>query len=295
MTVVTAAVGSGQRVLVAAPYPTMAGPEAAATFELVRSLVDDGADVVVASPRPSAAHVVADPGGPRGAARLASLAAGRDLVIVRLDAAGIGADADPPLALPGRLGLAAALRRARRAEVVLDRVPASVSRRWASLVLGPAAVVTVGSEGEREVLVRAGVDAAKVSVVAPTQPVLGAISAAYGIRARPKADEGVVVTAAEIEEEIRRRAAETRRSAEVGGGPGGAGEASRPLRHLVPLERPEIRTRKPGVATIKRAQLRLLGWMFDWVIQHVNRLHHATIESVQQLEAQSTSRSNSTR
>jgi len=285
-----------ERVLVAAPYPTMPGPEAAATFELVRSLVDDGADVVVASPRPSAAHVVADPGGPRGAARLASLASGRDLFVVRLDAAGVGADADPPLALPGRLGLAAALRRARRAEVMLDRVPPSVSRRWASLVLGPAASVTVGSEDERAALVRAGVDAAKVRIDAsqPTSPVL---SRGTWPPAPRSTGQNELASAAEIEEEIRRRADETRRSAEAGGpgGPGGAGEASRPLRHLVPLERPEIRTRKPGVAAIKRAQLRLLGWMFDWVIQHVNRLHQATIESVQQLEAQSAAKSKSTR
>jgi hypothetical protein len=277
---------TNERVLVAAPYPTMPGPEAAATFELVRKLVDDGADVVVASPRPSAAHAVADPGGPRGAARLASLAGGCDRVIVRLDASGVAADADPPLALPGRLGLAAALRRAGRAEVVLDRVPPSVSRRWASLVLGPASLVTVASDEERDALVRAGVDVAKVRVEAPAAASSGG-TRQQAPRSTGKEGLGGAVGAEAIEAQIRRRAAETRRTADAG--PGGAGEASRPLRHLVPLERPEVRTRKPGVATIKRAQLRVLGWMFDWVIQHVNRLHQATIDAVQQLEAQSKS------
>ncbi|MEA3076259.1 MAG: hypothetical protein QOF60_1167, partial [Actinomycetota bacterium] len=103
---------SVERVLVAGPYPTMRGAASEATFELVRSLVDEGCEVTVASPRPSAAHVVADPGGPRGAAKLASLAAGQDRLVVRLDASGVRADADPLFALPGRLGLSAAMRRA---------------------------------------------------------------------------------------------------------------------------------------------------------------------------------------
>jgi hypothetical protein len=275
---------TGERVLVVGPYPTMPGAEAAATFELVRSLVDDGAEVTVASPQPSAAHVVADPGGPRGAARVAALARGRDRVIVRLDAAGVAADADPVSAWPGRVGLAAALRRAGRAEVVLDRVPASVSRRWASLVLAPASVVTVGSSEERDALARAGVDASKVRVEASAVAVDGPVTDVDADAADVPTVTSVT-TAAQVEEEIRRRAAGTRRSVEAGGG----GDASRPLRHLVPLERPEVRTRKPGAATVKRLQLRLLGWMFDWVIQHVNRLHHATIEAVQQLEDQSKS------
>ena len=44
------------RVVVAGPYPTMPGPESAATFALVRSLVAAGDDVTVVSPQPSAAH-----------------------------------------------------------------------------------------------------------------------------------------------------------------------------------------------------------------------------------------------
>lgn len=260
---------TAERVLVAAPYPTMRGVAAEATFELVRSLVDDGSDVLVASPRPSAAHVVADPGGPRGAAKLASLAAGCDRLIVRLDAAGLRADADPLFALPGRLGLAAALRRVGRADVILDRVPQQLSRRWVSLVLAPAASISVSTDAERDTLVDAGVDASKVAIHPAAQD---ATHAHDGRSLAPERGEGT------FEERMRARAAAVSSPAE--------GDASRPLRHVVPLERPAIRSRKPGVAAVKRVQLRLLAWMFDSVIQHVNRLHHATIESIELLDVQ---------
>ena len=94
--------------------------------------------MTVVSPQPSAAHHHADPGGPRGAARLARLAAGADRLHVRLDAAALGAGVDSPRLLPGRIALNGALRRVPDVEVRLDRVPGHVSGQWASLVLGKA-------------------------------------------------------------------------------------------------------------------------------------------------------------
>lgn len=276
-----------ERVLVAAPYPTMGGAEAAATFALVKELVADGDDVFVVSPRPSAAHAHADPGSPRGAARLASLVAGRTRLVVRLDAGALAVSSESPRLLPGRVALAAAIRRVPRADVILDRVPSTVVPRWASLVLAPAASVTVSSAGERDAVVAAGVPAAKVNVdpdILPPSPdrILEAI-------ARPSAQVGPAdagLSASAIEELVRRRASEMQTPTEAGFGPGRVGVASKPLRAIPPLERPRIRSNNPAYASVKRVQLKLLAWMFDWVIQHVNHLHQATIEAIELAEGE---------
>lgn len=276
-----------ERVLVAAPYPTMGGAEAAATFALVKELVADGDDVFVVSPRPSAAHAHADPGSPRGAARLASLVAGRTRLVVRLDAGALAVSSESPRLLPGRVALAAAIRRVPRADVILDRVPSTVAPRWVSLVLAPAASVTVASAGERDAVVAAGVSATKVTVdpdILPPSPdrILEAI-------ARPSAQAGPAdagLSASAIEELMRRRAAEMQSPIEAGFGPGRVGVASKPLRAIPPLERPRIRSNNPAYASVKRVQLKLLAWMFDWVIQHVNHLHQATIEAIELAEGE---------
>ncbi|HEX7168038.1 MAG TPA: hypothetical protein VF230_13755 [Acidimicrobiales bacterium] len=270
-----------ERVLVAAPYPTMPGAPAGRAFALVRSLTAEGHDVLVVSPEPSAAHAIADPGGAKGALRLASLAAGRDRLVVRLDASALAVSADPPRLFPARMALGVALWRARRAELLLDRVPAVVSTRWASLVAARAASITVATDAERDALVRAGVVADRVEVDATLAEATPAVAHRVDVAATGPA----TATAEAIEELIRRRAADVLGAGEgeAGGaeGPRGVSAASRPLRHLVPLERPMVQSRKPGVAYVKRVQLRLLGWMFDWVIQHVNRLQQAAIESVE--------------
>ena len=276
-----------ERVLVATPYPTMSGPESAAGFALVQRLAAAGDDVVVVSPRPSAAHHHADAGSPRGAARLASLAGGRDRLVLRLDAAALQSGSDSPRLLPARLALGAAVRRATKTELILDRVPSTVARRWASLVVAPAERVTVASDAERDALVRAGVAAGVLNVdpdILPPAPdrVLDAIR---GRGPSPEA-RGSALSAASIEATIRRRAAEAQTPLEAGLGPGQRGLAAKNLRSIPPLERPQIRSRNPGHLAIKRVQLKLLSWMFDWVIQHVNRLHQATIDAVETLDDQ---------
>lgn len=264
------------RVVVAGPYPTMQGPEAAATFALVRALVAAGDDVTVVSPAPSAAHHHLDVVGARGALRLARLATGADRLVVRLDAQAVGASSDPPRALPGRLALGLALGRAARAEVHLDRVPATLSRRWVSLVLSPADRIVVGSGPEGEALVAAGVDPARVAVE----------DAAPATTAPPLSP--APLTAADFEALLRRRAARQRPAAPLRGGvaPGGvaAGRASLALRHLPRMQRAPVRSNKVGGAVLKRALAKLLAWQFDWVIQHVNQLHQATIDALDEHE-----------
>ena len=277
-----------ERILVAGPYPTMGGTEAAAVFALVRSLVSEDHDVVVVSPRPSAAHHHADPGSPRGAARLASLVSGRDRMILRLDAGALAVSAESPRLLPGRVALAGAIRRVPTVDVVLDRVPSTVAPRWVSLVLGRAASVTVASEGEREALVSSGVDASKVTVdpdILPPTPerILEAFARPLPSVATGAPDGGLSASA--IEELVKRRAVEVRTPLEAGHGPGRVSLSTKPLRSLPPLERPIIRSNNPAYASVKRVQLKLLAWMFDWVIQHVNRLHQATIEAIELADA----------
>ena len=267
------------RVVVAAPYPTMPGPESAASFALVRSLVAAGDDVTVVSPAPSAAHHHADPGGPRGAARLARLVRGADRVHLRLDAAALGAGGDSPRLLPGRVALAGVVRSVPDVQVRLDRVPGTVSPQWANLVLGRARRVLVADDAARDALVGAGVEAAKVSV----EP--EAASAAEPRRSRTATPVAEGASAAELQSLVRRRAAEDRA---VNRKPSSLpeGTASLPLRHLVRMERAPVRSSKPGGAFLKRAISKLLGWQFDNVIASVNRLHQATIDAVEALEAQ---------
>ena len=275
--------------IVAGPYPTMTGPESAATFALVRRLVAAGEDVTVISPQPSAAHLHADPGGSRGAVRLATLVRGADVLHLRLDAAAMGADSDARSLFPGRLAIRTALQRVGRAEVRLDRVPATVSRRFANLVLGKADRVLVTTEEERSSLVAAGVPAGVV-VVDP-EPEMTAAALAPS-ESRPPAAPVVVpagVSAAELQDLVRRRAEEDRTRNEKASAVS-AGTASLPLRHLVRMERPPVRSNKPGGVFVKKAMAKALAWQLDNVIASVNRLHQATIDAIENLEAERSSR-----
>jgi hypothetical protein len=249
----------------------MPGPEAAATLDLVRALLADGADVTVVSPIPSAAHHHADPGGAKGALRLLGLVRDIDRLILRLDAHPLGASSDPPQALPGRLALAAVLRRAGNVELVLDRVPATVSKRWVQLIVAPARLVTVATEGERDALRAAGADAERIAV-APREPQVRS--------ARQGAIDGGALPASPSAREIRGLIQE-RAAALTTGADAATRRASVPLRHLPPLERAPVKSHKPAGALIKKVQARVLGWQFDWVIEHLNKLHQATIEAVE--------------
>ncbi len=71
--------------------------------------------------------------------------------------------------------------------------------------------------------------------------------------------------------------------APAAGGPA-AGRASLPLRHLSRMERAPLKSNKPGGVLIKRTLAKVLAWQFDWVIEHVNQLHQATIDALDELE-----------
>ena len=273
-----------RRVVVAAPYPTMPGPEAAASFALVRELVEAGDDVTVVSPIPTAAHHHADPGGPRGAARLARIANEADLLHLRLDASALGASRADVRCLPGRIAINGVLRRAHESEVRLDRVPETVSEQWASLVLGKASRITVDDREAHDALVRAGVDASRI-VVAPDAAAPAPVTTkSRAPHPRPGSEVPPSATAADLQELVRRRAIEdraaSRRTAAVT-----VGSASLPLRHLPRMERAPVRSNKLGGAFVKKAIAKILQWQFDNVIASVNRLHHATIEAIEGLEA----------
>ena len=278
-----------ERVLVFGPYPPSPGHEASQTFELVRSLVEEGHDVTVVSPVPSAAHHHADPGSPAGALALWRLLAGVDRAVVRLDAAGLLAGADPARVLPGRVALGRALRRAPLVELRLDRVPTAVSPKWVSMVAGVADVVSVDDEEQRSALVAAGLSAGRVTVDdSMAHPVLG-----HG-RDLP-AWSGTTREA--LQRDVRRRAAvvrEAREARESGaaGRTAGRSSASLPLREIAPLGHAPIRSPKPGVAYVKRLVRKLVAWQLDPIIQHINRLHRATLDS---LERAATERSDSSR
>lgn len=266
------------RVVVAAPYPNSPGPEAAATLSLVRRLAAAGEDVTVISPTPSAAHHHADPGGPRGALRLARLAAGADALHLRLDAAALAVDADSALLLPARLALGALVRRVARTEIRLDRVPQRVGRHWAALVLEPATRVLVSTEDERRAVLAVGVQPAKVEVAPEPEMERRAEAPRRGERLVLEAP----VAASRLQDLVRRRAAEERANRRAAAVEDGA--ASLPLRHLVRMERAPVRSKVPGGKLVKRIIAKALHWQFDNVIASVNRLHAATIEAVEALE-----------
>lgn len=274
------------RVVVAGPYPIMPGPEADATFALVRGLVGEGHDVTVVSPQPSAAHHFADPASPRGAARLAKLLRDVDVLHLRLDAAALDAGRESRALMAGRLAIRVVLQRARRRIVRLDRVPPVVSRQFASVVLAKADEVVVASGAEQQALVAAGVPVSRV-VVAP-EPEMDRADAepkeridAATLAPRPP----TLASAQEVEGLVRRRAAAARaaRTASVAGDPGTAASS---LRQLPQMERPLTRSNKLGGVMLKRLMAKVTQWQYDNVIVSVNRLHQATTRAVETLEAE---------
>jgi glycosyltransferase involved in cell wall biosynthesis len=85
--------------------------------------------------------------------------------------------------------------------------------------------------------------------------------------------------------EIRARAAAERGGAVVtsdGDGPSvRATRASVPLRRLPTLEPPPPRSLRPLAALVKRVTRRLTGWQIDPIVEHVNRLHQATVDALE--------------
>lgn len=270
------------RVVVAAPYPAMPGPESLATLRLVRTLVADGDEVTVVSPVPSAAHEWAQYAGARGSIRLARLAAKADVLHLRIDVDAMFHDRRSLRLLVGRLVLSVLLRRVGRSVLRLDRVPAPIDPRFARLVVEPATSVLVSSERERSALVAAGVSGGKLTVD-PDLP-LPAPSAEEASPPRPRMEVPDGASPSELQQLLQERAAAERAARRRQARPD-EGAASLPLRHLTRLERTEARSAKPGGAVVKRLLVKVLAWQIDPIHAAVNALHQATIDAVDTLDA----------
>jgi hypothetical protein len=244
-------------VVVFGPYPPAPGVAAAATLDEVRGLLATGADVRVISPVPSAAHDSADLRRPDGALRFAQAAVGADRLVLRLDG-GLLASKAHRGELPARLAVVAALRSSRRSTVHLpEGVP--VNGEW-SQVLAAADQVVVDEA-----------PAATPAVEVTPRP--AGPASTWELRSG--------ATRADVEAEIRRRAAdrraERRTSEETASG---HRPAARTLRALPLLGPEEPRSARKAVAVVKQVVSRLVDWRINPVIEHVNLLHRAVLDAV---------------
>ena len=118
------------RILMVSPYPPLRDGIAAYAVQAVAALRREGHEVEVLSPGPSAAHHHLDLHGPRGPLVLARRVRGYDKVIIQFHP-----DIFYPVpATPARhaavsLALLAAVRAARRTEVVVHEIDYSIGRR----------------------------------------------------------------------------------------------------------------------------------------------------------------------
>ncbi|HZQ78274.1 MAG TPA: hypothetical protein VFE55_13150 [Acidimicrobiia bacterium] len=250
------------------PYPPVPGPAAAATLDGVRRLLAGGADVTVISPVPSAAHEFADLSRPAGAWRFARRAAGADVLVVHLDADLLASPAHRGQ-LPARLALAAALRSARQSTVHLPAGADPVPAGWSKVVLSAADEVVVGAAPD-------GADAAPAPAAEETSEV---------VEDRPAWDLPADATREDIEAEVRRRAArrraERRPTVRSGATAVGRDAALRSLRALPLLGPAPPTSARPLASLAKRVVRRLDTWQINPIIEHVNLLHRALVESAE--------------
>jgi hypothetical protein len=269
------------RVVVYGEYPPFPTPGAAATLATVRSLLADGREIEVVSPTPSAAHHHADVGNPRGAAKLARLVGGAELV-ARLDPGILGGSGGAgPAAARAAVGLA--MRRARSAIIYLSPLTAPPAGKWVRSVLGPAVRVVVASQADADRLQAAGLDAAKLSVsdeawwMPPTAD--GASGPAEGSGSAAALPSAWSVAAGapreDIEAEVRRRAATDRDSDTAN-----PVSASWPLHMVAPLAPAPTGSSKPLFRMVKRTVHRLIGWEVVPIVEQLNHLQRATIEAI---------------
>jgi len=269
------------RVVVYGEYPPFTTPGAAATLATVRSLLADGREIEVVSPKPSAAHHHADVGNPKGAAKLARLVGGAELV-ARLDPGILGQSGGAgPAAARAAVGLA--VRRARSATIHLSPLTAPPAGKWVRAVLGPADRVVVATGDDADRLRAAGLDGAKVSVAGEAwwlPPSAAAAELESGERPAAAGGAGAWKVGAgasreDIEAEVRRRAAGDRDSDTAN-----PVSASWPLHMLAPLAPAPTGSSKPLFRLIKRYVHRLVAWEVVPIVEQVNHLQRATIEAV---------------
>ena len=264
------------RVVVFGEYPPFPTPGAAATLATVRSLLAAGREIEVVSPQPSAAHHHADPGNPKGAARLARLVGGAELV-ARFDPGILGQSGGRgPAAARAATGLA--VRRARSAVIHLSPLTAAPAGKWVRAILGPAERVVVASEEDAARLRSAGLDQSKLSVAEETwwSPKADA-SGGDGPESSTSRPTWTLPAGAErevVEAEVRRRAARARDEESTS-----AVAATWPLQMLTPLAPAPVESSRPLFRKIKQYVHRLVAWEVVPIVEQVNHLQRATIES----------------
>jgi len=277
------------RCVVYGDYPPFPGAAAAETLHTVRTLLADGRDVEVVSPRPSAAHHHADILKPAGVASLARRLADGPELVVCLDATTLAAGGRRAHA--ARSLLAVVLRRARKLEVRLSPLPRTTDPAWVRAVVAPAERVVVASSADGEALVGLGVrpeqivqpDAERTERWHPTAAEEPANEAGDGAgRARSEPWRlGAEPDRDEIEDEIRRRA-ERDRAAESTS----TVAPSWPLHLLTPLHLAPTQSSKPLFRLVKRLVHRLVAWEVVPIVEQVNHLQRATIEAVDRTSAE---------
>ena len=294
----TATLDAAPRVVIFGDYAPFPGPAVEVTLAAVRRFLAEGRAIEVVSPRPSAAHHHADPGNPRGAARLARLTAGAELH-AWLDPGILGeGGALGPSAARAAVGLA--VRRARSAVIHLPPLTAPPAGKWVRAILGPAERVVVASAADAGRLSAAGLDAGKLSVsdtpwwqpvggaadsADPADPVNAADPAAVGGKAAVGGREASGGREAwtippgsgreAIEAEVRRRAAGDREADAAN-----PLSASWPLHMLAPLAPSPTASSKPLFRLVKRYVHRLVAWEVVPIVEQVNHLQRATIEAL---------------
>lgn len=268
----------GARVVVYGDYPPFPTPGATATLATVRSLLTDGLEIQVVSPRPSAAHHHADIGNPNGAARLARLIGGADLV-ARFDPGILGASGRRPGPAAARAAVGLAVRRARSATIYLSPLTARPAPRWVQAILAPATRVVVASPEDADRLRAAGLGGANISVaddpwwLPPAHPVAGG-TAAPAVSAEPwHVPAGA--SREVVEAEVRRRAAVHREHESAN-----PVSPSWPLHMLHPLSPAPTGAPNALFRLLKRFVHRLVAWEVVPIVEQVNHLQRATIESL---------------
>jgi hypothetical protein len=275
--------GVDTRVVVYGEYPPFPTPGAVATLATVRTLLAEGRDIEVVSPRPSAAHHHAEIGNPKGGARLAGLVGGAELV-ARFDPGILGSSGGVGPA-GARLAVALAVRRARTATIHLSPLTAPPAGKWVRAILGAADRVVVASEEDAARLRAAGVDAARLSVAderwwlpaadgtAPAgvhPPEFSSLPDASVIGDDPSREV--------IEAEVRRWAA-TDRQRDVAA----PTTASLPLHVLAPLSPGPAVSSNRWLGRVRHLLQRLLAGQIVPIVDQVNNLRRATIESIDAL------------
>ena len=282
MTAPGATAPGAPRVVVYGEYPPFTTPGAEATLASVRTLLADGREIEVVSPRPSAAHHHADVATVQGAVKFMRIVRGAD-VVAWLDGEMLSGPTTAARAA-ARTALGMAVRRARSATIHLGPLRGAVSAAVVRAVLPRAGRIVVTSQGDAEILRAAGLDGTSLSVSdeARVRAAESAAPPAPETTAQPVPKAAWVVPAgaarADIEAEVRRRAA-THRDHESAT----PLAAAWPLHMLSPLAPAPTESTKRLFRWVKRAVHRLVAWEVVPIVEQLNHLQRATIESFDRL------------